>query len=198
MFDRSQFLKQIRNTWPQLGMLLETIFDNTDTMANHLGMDMKGKVAAPPQLAGLNVAAGSDHVHVTINDSSQVKKNIQYFVEWSVGDPSFANPHVEHLGASRGRVLALPAKNGVGATNTYYFRAYNQYLGSDPQSKKAYFGVNANPTPVTLTGTSQLTLMPSTGSGTAAPDGSQGGYGLGLPLQRPAPGPKRPATPSIL
>lgn len=198
MFDRSQFLKQIRNTWPHLGILLETMFDNVDVMANHLGMDMKGRVAVPPALAGLNVAAGSDHVHVTINDQSQVKKNIQYFVEWAVNDPNFSNPHVEHLGASRGRMLALPAKNGSGVTNQYYFRAYSQYLGSDPQTKQAYYGSVGAPTAVTLSGSSQLTPLASTGSGTASPDGSQGGYGLGVPLQRPAPGPKRPAQPKIL
>jgi hypothetical protein len=195
MLDRSQFLKQIKNTWPNLGTLLEVMFENLDVMANHLGMDTKGKVAAPPALAGLNVASGSDHVHVTITDTSQVKKNIQYFVEWSANDPTFANPHVEHLGASRGRVLALPAKDGGGNTISYYFRAYNQYLGSDPQTKRAYLGTAGSPTAVTLTGASRLTLLSATGSGTAAADGSQGGYGLGFSLQRPPAGPKRPATP---
>jgi hypothetical protein len=197
MFDRSQFLKQIKNSWPHLGILLETMFENVDVMANHLGMDMKGRVAAPPTLAGLNVAAGSDHVHVTINDASTVKKNIHYFVEWSANDPTFASPNVEHLGASRGRVLALPAKNGSGATNQYYFRAYSQYLGSDPAQKQAYFGTVGAPTAVTLTGASTLNLLQSTGSGTASGDGSQGGYGLGRPLERPIPGPKRPITPKI-
>ena len=198
MLDRSQFLKSIKNTWPHLGVLLEQMFDNVDTMANHLGVDMKGKVEPPPNLAGLNVSAGSDHVHVTITDNSQVKKNIKYFVEYSVNDPSFANPHVEELGSSRGKVLPLPAKpTGGGAATQYYFRAYSQYMGSNPAKKPIYFGTLGAPTPVTLTGSSQLTLLPSTGSGTGAPDGSQGGSGLGIVLTRPAPGPKRPATPKI-
>lgn len=199
MLDSSQFLKQIKNKDPHLGMFLETWFDQVNGALQQVGADIKGKIEPPPPVAGLSVAAGSDHVHVTINDPSQLNKNVQYFVEYSANDPTFAQPHVEHLGATRGRVLALPAKNGSGATQQYYFRAYSQYLGSDPQppQKHQYFGALGNPTPVTLTGSSTLTLLPSPGSGTGRADGTQGGAGLGKVLTRPVVGPKRSPAPQI-
>jgi len=195
MLDRSQFLKEIKNRDPKLGLLLENIIDGIDSISNHAGLDPKGKVAPPKALAGVNIRAGSDHVHVTLTDNSQVKKNVNYFVEWSANDPAFANPHVEHLGPSRGRMLALPAKDNGGNPIQYYFKAYNQYQGSDPQSKHTFFGTRLAPTPVTLTGASQLTPLPSAGSGTGKPDGSQSGSGLGVVLTRPPLGPKRSPVP---
>lgn len=185
--DSSQFLKKLKNDNPFLGNYLETMFDAVNVALNHMGIDIKGKQQPPAPIASLNVASGSDHVHVTINDPSTLNKNVQYMVEYSVGDPSFAQPHVEDLGASRGRVIALPAKTALGATQTYYFRAYSQYAGSDPQTKKAYFGSLGAPTAVTLTGSSTLTLLPSQGSGTGRADGTQGGSGIGFVVQRQAP-----------
>lgn len=197
MIDSSQFLKLIKNRDPHLGNYLESMFDSVNVALNHVGIDIRGRVQPPSPIAGLNVASGSDHVHVTINDNSVLNKNVQYLVEWSAGDPSFAAPHVEDLGSSRGKVIALPAKTGAGATQTYYFRAYSQYPGSNPQAKKAYFGSLANPTAVTLTGSSTLNLLPSQGSGTGRADGTQGGAGLGFVIQRTQPGPKRSVAPKI-
>lgn len=197
MIDSSQFLKLIKNKDPHLGNYLESMFDSLNVALNHVGIDVKGKVQPPAPIAGLNVVAGSDHVHVTINDASQINKNVQYLVEWSNNDPTFAQPHVEHLGATRGRVLALPAKDSLGATQTYYFRAYSQYMGSDPQSKQIYWGQRGAPTAVTLTGSSQLTLLPSQGSGTGRADGSQGGAGLGFVITRAPVTAKRAPSPKI-
>lgn len=197
--DSSQFLKKIKNKDPHLGMFLETWFDQVNNALQQAGISIKGTQLPPPPIAGLNVAAGTDQVHVTINDPSQLGKGVNYFVEYSVNDPSFAQPHVEHLGATRGKVLALPAKNGSGALQTYYFRAYSQYQGSNPPPAKAhqYFGQRGNPTGVTLTGSSQLTLLPSPGSGTGRADGTQGGSGLGPVLTRPVVTAKRAPQPQL-
>jgi|SRR5215472_9103447 len=197
MIDSSQFLKQIKNRDPHLGNLLESWFDSINVTFNHAGFDTKGLVQPPPPIAGLNVAAGSDHVHVTINDTSQMKKNLNYFVEYSVNDPTFAQPHVEHLGASRGRVLALPAKNQSGTVQKYYFRAYSQYGGSNPQTHQVYYGPRYAPTAVQLTGASTLTLLPSQGSGTGRADGTQGGAGIGFVLNRPPVQAKRTPAPKV-
>jgi hypothetical protein len=195
VLDRNQFLSEIRNRDPHLGLLLEQLFDGIDGISNHLGVNPTGKVEAPNAHQALNISAGSDHVHATITDNSKVKKNVQYFVEWSANDPAFANPHTEHLGASRERVLALPAKDGNGVQIQYYFKSYGQYLGSDAQSKHTFFGTRFAPTPVTLSGASQLTLLPAVGSGTGRSDGSQSGQGLGTVLERPPIGPKRTPAP---
>jgi hypothetical protein len=195
--DSVQYLREIKNRDPKLGLFLENLHDSLNTSLNHLGMSATGLHQPPDPIAALNVAAGSDHVHVTLTDASEVKKAAHYFVEYSVNDPTFAQPHVEHLGASRGRVLALPAKDGLGAAQTYYFRAYSQYPGSDPQSKHIYFGTRGAPTAVMLTGSSQLTLLPSTGSGTGRADGTEGGSGFGSVLTRPSIQPKRWPVPRV-
>src|SRR5437899_9575383 len=102
------FLKEVQNANPHLGVLLGRIIEGIEGLSNHLQINPKGLSTPPNAHQALNVAAGTDHVHVTITDNSEIRKNAQYFVEWSANDPAFANPHVEHLGASRGRVLALP------------------------------------------------------------------------------------------
>lgn len=197
MIDSSQFLKQIKNQNPHLGNYLESMFDAVNVALNHVGIDVKGNVQPPSPIAGLNVTSGSDQVHVTINDNSVLNKNVQYLVEWSAGDPSFAAPHVEDLGSSRGKVLSLAAKTSLGAPHNYYFRAYSQYPGSNPQTKKAYWGSPGNPTAVTLSGSSTLDYLPSQGSGTGRADGTQGGAGLGYVLTRQQPGPKRSPAPQV-
>ncbi len=197
MLDASQFITEIKNRDPHLGLLLEQLFEGVNSISDHIGVDPKGKVRPPDPHQALNVSAGSDQVHVTITDNSKVRKNVQHFVVWSANDPAFGpgNAHVEDLGAQRGRVLALPAKDQNGAVISYYFKSYGQYIGSDPQSKHTYFGTKFAPTAVTLTGNSQLALLPSVGSGTGRPDGSQPGAGLGIDLERPPQGPKRPPAP---
>lgn len=94
-------------------------------------------------------------------------------------------------------MLPLPAKNGSGVTQTYYFRAYSQYAGSDPQTKKAYWGSLGAPTAVTLTGSSTLNLLASQGSGTGRADGTQGGAGIGFVVQRPPVTSKRSPSPKV-
>lgn len=197
MIDSSHFLKKIKNQNPVLGNFLESYMEAVDVALGHMGIDIKGKVQPPAPIASLNVAAGSDHVHVTINDPSAVSKNVQYLVEYSIGDPSFSQPHVEDLGSSRGRVIALPAKTALGVVQQYYFRAYSQYAGSDPQTKKAYWGSQGAPTAVSLTGSSTLNLLPSQGSGTGRADGTQGGAGLGLVVQRQPVTTKRSPAPRV-
>lgn len=194
MIDGSQFLKELRSRDPHLGLLLEQIIDGVNGIGNHAGIDPLGKTEPPAPLQGINIAAGDSHVHVALTDHSPVRKNVQYFIEWSK-DPSFATRHVEHLGASRERVLALPAKDGSGNPQQYYFRAYSQYLGSDPQSEHAVYGGKYTPTAVTLSGASQLDLLSPTGSGTGLPDGSGQAAGLGEVLERPEAGPKIPQAP---
>ncbi len=195
MIDKEGLLKAITNRDPHLGKLLETLFDGIDSVANHIGVDPNGKTQPPDPIKGLNVKAGTDHVHVTLTDPSPVRKNVQYFVEYSANDPTFQNAHMEHFGATRGKPLALPAKDDAGVAINYYFRAYSQYHGSDAQPQKTFFGDSINPTPVTLSGSSRLTLLPSPGGGTAPHDGSRPGLGLGTDLQRLPVGPKVPAPP---
>jgi hypothetical protein len=195
MIEGNQFLKEVKNLWPHLGLLIEQTIEGINGMANHLGIDPNGKVAPPAPLQNFQISAGDGQVHAVLTDNSPIKKNAQYFVEYST-EPAFLQPYVEHLGASRQRIITLPALKGDGVTaHTFYFRAYSQYYGSDAQSEQAVWGGKFTPAAVTVGGTSKLDLLPSTGSGTAFADGSQGGQGLGTVLQRSAIGPKRSPAP---
>ena len=177
--DLGPYLTEVRVKYPRLGIALDNIQNSINQLGVLTGGDATQHTAPPDPPQSIQVAAGTDHVHVTLTDSSTRSRALNYFVEYSVNDPNFLQPHVEHLGPSRGRILALPAKDGLGATNTYYFRGYSGQLGSKTASPKIYHGTNLVPTPVTLTGISQLTLLPSTGSGTDSTTGQVSGQGFG-------------------
>jgi hypothetical protein len=180
MLSLQEFMDNIR---VQLGGRIASAFQKIEDAINQTntanGTDPTQMTEPPHPPAALNIAAGSDHVHLTITDPSQRARALNYFAEWSVNDPAFLAPHVEHLGASRGRVLALPAMDSESNVYNYYFRAYSSTLSAKSASKKVYFGSSMSPTAVTLSGSSTLDLLPSTGAGTAATNGQQAGQGFG-------------------
>ena len=178
-------ISRLRQT-PIIGKYLRTalqrIQDGMNNLGSHIGVDPTGVLPAPNPPNGINIATdGSNLVHATITDNSEKQKNSRYFVEWA-DNPGFLNSHVEDYGASRGRVLSVPQ-------GQYYFRAYKQLPWSTASEKVNHGG--DQPAPVVINSGSTLTLLPSQGSGTAAPDGSEPGQGLGTNLFRPATGPKR-------
>lgn len=200
MIDASQFLAQLRqaSSWESarngLHVLLTSLVDQIGNGFNQAGIQATGKVQPPDPIENLNVVANNGTVHAVLTHNAPVNKQVNYFVEAST-EPSFAQPHVFHLGTSRSLFAPLPTKDGTGATIPWVFRSYAQYPGSDP-SGHTYLGTQFNPTPVTVGGTAQFTPLASTGSGTASANGTQGGLGFGKVLQRPPIGPKRSQAPS--
>lgn len=184
MIDGTQFLKEIRSRDPHLALLLEQIIDGVNGNAQTLGVNPLGVASAPPPLQAINVKANNGDVHVTLTHNSPIGKNIEYFVE-AATDDAFSQPHVFHINASRGLFTRLPAKDDSGNALAWRFRGYAQYKGGPP-SKPTTFGSALAPTQVAVGGTTQLTPLPSTGSGTAKADGTQGGKGLGVVLFRPS------------
>jgi hypothetical protein len=180
-----QFLKEIKNTNPHLGLLIEQIIDSVSGTAQQLGIDPKGRVSPPAPPEALNVIASNGSVHAVITHNAAVNKGVRYFVEADT-NPAFQQPHVFDLGTSRSLFTSLPNAKTGGGTTPWHFRAYAQYNGSDA-TEKIYFGSKVNPTPVTVGGITTFTPFPSTGSGTAAANGEQGGQGLGVVLHRPVP-----------
>ena len=167
-----------------LARALRKLEETVNQIGENTNSDPTGTLPAPPPLSGVNVANdGSNLVHVTLTDNNQLIKNTRYWAEVSTS-PSFEGSatYPEDLGGSRHRILSLPQ-------GTYYVRAFHQYPGGTPSTPVNYGG--SVPSAVTITSGSTLSLLPSTGSGTAAPDGSQPGQGLGVFLSRQAPGPKR-------
>jgi hypothetical protein len=181
-------LAQIENDNPKLGQYLRYHVKAIETLATNTGASATGFVPAPQPPEGMTVnPIGPEHVQITIQHSAPVNKGAEYFTEVAT-DPAFTNPRVEHHGATRSPVnpIFLPTKDLAGDTHNYYLRSYVQQPGGPPSTPHEYVG-----NPITMTGATVANHTPSTGSGTAAPDGSQGGSGWGRVLQRPAVAPKR-------
>jgi hypothetical protein len=176
------------------GQWIQTALQRIEDAVNNIGKNgaipPTGLLPPPPTVQALTVKTnGNGLVHAVINDSNPIDKNLHYFVEYDT-DPAFPQPHVAHLGASRQMApVTLPTTDDDGNPQNFYFRAYSQYPGGAP-GQVVHFG-GETPTPVAPGGTQQMTLLPSTGSGTAQNSGQQGGSGFGKIINRPSAGPKR-------
>ena len=171
-----------------LGNALKLLQDGINGLGVNLGGDPTQTISPPPTIQGLTIKAdGNGSVHGVINDSSPIQKGIHYFVEYqqlrTTAPLTFSQPHVVHLGTSRTmNPMALPAKDDNGNPVHYIFQAYSQYPGGEPGEKIRYGGTT--PTPISPGGNVSMTLLPSTGSGTAQGTGQQPGSGFGTVLFR--------------
>lgn len=186
------FLRNIPEIGRYLGEAFRKLVEGTNLLGQNSAVDPVGTMPPPPTIQQLQVKTnGTGLVHAVITDNNPIQKNLHYFVEYST-EPAFLQPHVVHLGASRSMdPKTLPAFDDNGNPQKFYFRAYSQYPGSDPGTI-VHFGGDT-PTAVNPGGTQQMTLLPSTGSGTAQATGQQGGSGFGKVLFRPAISAKRSA-----
>lgn len=185
----SAIAQKASNSQTLLSNALQNIQDGINNLGQQTAAEPVGLAEPPPPLEFINVKAAGELAHIVLTHNAPINKGIRYFVEYTQNDPDFLAPFVEHFGASRSRVLHLPTNlDGGGAVN-YYFRAYPQYPGSKPQAPTNFGGIA--PMAVTLSGSTNLTLLTSTGSGTAAANGQQGGYGFGKTNTRSAVAPKR-------
>jgi hypothetical protein len=182
-FDGGKQLVEIQNENPSLGRLLQRTVSAINRLASNAGVSPVGQLPIPPTIGAINVKASGETVHVTVDDASEATTNREWFIEHAT-EPNFIAPHVVHLKSSRGAFLNLPSKTDAGTAQGWYFRGYSQDPGSPP-SAPVYFG-GLSPTKVTLSGSTQLTPLASTGSGTASPLGTQGGWGRGKIPVRPA------------
>jgi hypothetical protein len=160
-------LAQIKGESPYVYEALTQIVNALNSLGRATGVDPSGKIDPPASIGSLSVTAADGIFDLAITDNSAVHRGIFYFAESDV-TPAFSRPRVYFLGSSRNLRVAL-------GNQTIYWRAYSQYLGSDP-SKPVAFGTPA--TAVTGGGTAtgpQLQL--SMGSGTAP--GTAGGSGFG-------------------
>jgi hypothetical protein len=180
------------------GTLFQRIISAVNGGFASLGGSAVGKLSPPPPIDNINVQgtqAGSiftcpsEILHHTLTHNQALQKGVRYFSEIDTS-PEFLSPHVIDHGTSRSSFLTLPTNDSSSVKQTYYLRSYAQYPGSDP-CKPTVFGNIGGAIGIQMTGTSNTSLLTSAGSGTASPTGQQGGKGLGVVLNRPAPGPKR-------
>lgn len=185
-----------------LGRLLRRMISGTNTLAKNSAVSSVGEVPPPHPIDSLNVqgtlvgdtlTCPGEILHHTITHNQAVSRGVHYFSEVDT-NANFTQPHVISHGTSRSSFLTLPTFQNDGITNNvFYLRSYAQYPGSKP-SKPTVFGGVGGAIKIKMSGLSGATLLPSTGSGTAATNGQQGGKGFGVDLHRPAPGPKRNIT----
>jgi hypothetical protein len=169
-------LAQIKSDSPYVYEALTQLVSAVNSLGRATGVDPSGTIAPPAPIGSLTVTAADGIFDLAIVDNSVVNRGIFYFAE-SDATPSFASPYVHFLGSSRNLRIAM-------GNRTLYWRAYSQYLGSDP-SEAITFGTPA--TAVVGGGTATgPSLQASTGSGTAT--GSEGGSGFGQVAQS-SPGP---------
>lgn len=134
---------------------------------------------APPPVSGINVVAANGWYTVTLTDNGDVNSSIEYFIEYST-TAGFQQPVVVHNGASRTAVLNL-------GNQTLFWRAYSQYQNPfSPPSTPVVFG-GAAPQGVVGGGATVPPAVVSTGSGTGATNGQQGGVGFGKTPTRQTP-----------
>ena len=193
-----QELTRIQQEDFNYGNLFQRIIEAVNNLSINLGASAVGKNTPPDPVDSIQVkgsAANNIHtspseiLHWTMGHNQSVQKGVHYFSEVDT-DSNFPQPHVVHHGTSRTGFLHLPALDDNGNVQTYYLRSYAQYPGSDASPIKVFGGM-AGATKIQMTGASKMSLLSSTGSGTASPNGTQGGQGFGSFLTRPAPGPKR-------
>lgn len=188
--DGGEYLAHILNTDVRQGMLLQRIITAVNNLGQAAGVAPVGKVSAPTPPDSISVASSGETVHVSLTHNAPVNTNIHYFTEIST-NPAFNQPIVHDHGTSRTPPpFTLPTKDSNGNTQKYYFRSLSQYPGSPPSAPVVHGGTGS-PTAVTLGGSTQLTLLPSNGSGTAPANGQSAGQGFGKQFSRPAVGPKR-------
>src|SRR2546426_7401271 len=133
------------------------------------GVDAQAPAAAPARIASLAVQASNGWFDLAITDNADARPGLFYFAE-SDTTPAFAAPRVYFLGASRNIYIQL-------GNQTLYWRAYSQYIGSNP-SPPVSFGTP--PIAVAGGGSSGPAPLPSAGSGVLPRGIVRGGNGFGI------------------
>ncbi|HLZ14310.1 MAG TPA: hypothetical protein VKP58_17140 [Candidatus Acidoferrum sp.] len=162
-------LAPLKDRDPYLYETLVKIVSAVNSTSQRAGVDPSTPAPAPPSVASLTVSAANGWFDLAIADPSNSRPGLFYFAESDV-TPGFNSPRVYFMGASRNLYVQL-------GNQTLFWRAYSQYIGSQP-SAPVTFG---NP-PVAVAGggLSGPAPLPSQGSG-ARPNGLlRGGNGFGI------------------
>jgi hypothetical protein len=196
-FDGGRALAQLKNQNPLQGKLIGDIIDAMNRVSLNAAVSSQGELPAPPRVDSTSVqgtlsnnilTAPGEILHFVHTHNVPLQRGIQYMTEIDT-NPNFPSPHPIDTGASRSGFVHLPANDSSATPVAYYLRVTPQLHGSAP-AKPTVFGGVQNPTQILLTGSTNMSLLPSQAAGTAKP--GQGGQGLGAVLHRDAVGgPKR-------
>lgn len=169
-------LEYLRSKDPRLFEALQDIIKNHANLAQQVNGNSSGQPLPPPSVGGMLVQAQNGHFQISIQDSGQIYRGIQYHVEHA-DNPHFINSHTVHLGPRRNENLFL-------GNTTRYFRAYSSY-DSSPPSAPVYHGSQVQPIAVSGGGSvGPPDFLPSEGSGTGQPGQGLSGPGP-VPFRSP-------------
>ena len=165
---------------PRHAQVHQDIIDAVNRLATAIGASPTGEIPAPKAPDAVDVKVSGELVHVSISHSGPIQRGINYFTEVSANDPAFGAPIVIHHGTSRTPPpFTLPTYLDGGATKVKYsIRSFAQHPGGAPSGKTLAAA------PVEMGGTTQMTLLPSRGSGTAPNNGQSAGQGFGFNQRR--------------
>ena len=195
--DGTRELIDIRQRDPLTGNLFQRIIDAVNRLASNVGASPIGELPPPPPVESISVkgtlsnnilTAPGEILHFVHTHNAPLNRGIKYITEVDTS-PSFPAPHPILETTSRSGFVHLPANNDSSQAVAYYLRVTAQYPGSGPTRPTVYGGLQG-PTQILMTGSTNMSLLPSQAGGTARP--GQGGQGLGAVRSRgPVGGPKR-------
>jgi hypothetical protein len=173
----NDLLQQIENDDPKLGQYLRSyVLPAIQTTAQNAAVSPTATIQPPKAPESVSVTTSGELMQVVVNHTTPIQKGVQYITHIAT-NPQMTNAIVVDHGCSRTPPhINLPTKDGSGNTHNYYVATVAQYPGSKPSAPTFYGG--SSPKPVTMGGTTQMDIMPGTGSGTAS-NGGQTLVGLG-------------------
>jgi len=163
-------LAPLKDRDPYLYETLTKIVSAVNATSQNAGVDPATPSPAPAPIASLQVQAANGWFDLSITDPAASRPGLFYFAESDV-TPAFSAPRVHFLGAARNLYLQL-------GNQTLYWRAYSQYIGSQPSAPVSF---GSPPIAVAGGGASGPAPLPSNGSGTLPNGLLRGGNGFGTP-----------------
>lgn len=162
-------LAPIKDRDPYLYETLAKIVASVNSTSQRAGVDPSTPAPAPSPVASMTVQAANGWFDISITDPSDSRPGLFYFAESDV-TPAFSAPRVYFMGASRNLYVQL-------GNQTLFWRAYSQYIGSQP-SAPITFG--SPPIAVAGGGSSGPAPLPSAGSGVFPNGVLRGANGFGV------------------
>jgi len=181
--DGGTLLNRIALKNPELGQLLQDVIDGVNHVATNASVSAVGDVSAPKAPDSVSVNVAGEMAHISINHTGELNRGIHYFSEITSDDPACAGqPITVHHGATRTpSPIVLPTTRTSGTStvpNNYKIETYAQYPGGPP-SAKVLAKTTTGSTSFKMGGSTNMSLLPGHGSGTASNNGGQRGQGFG-------------------
>ena len=161
-------LAPLKDRDPYLYETLVKIVASVNATSQRAGVDPSTPAPAPSPVASMTVQAANGWFDISFTDPSDSRPGLFYFAESDV-TPAFSSPRVYFMGASRNLYVQL-------GNQTLFWRAYSQYIGSQP-SAPITFG--SPPIAVAGGGSSGPAPLPSAGSGVFPNGVLRGANGFG-------------------